>query len=213
MEENFEKEIDGNKVIKRKRCIPLSRLNKYSNKNIDINEESLKRYVSYFDLNPKINFQVFQLIDSYNKYLKKYKYTLDYDDAKKLGCFKDVDENDLIKSINNEISNLNIKDKSITRIGSLSKSKLIKFLFYLLNLDLTRENFENIINEIKLYKLECFLIFKTPIYLGNNELKYYFYYELFVEFFLYNSESENKSSKRNFISNSIDSFITFSKLF
>ena len=40
MEENFKKEID-NKVIKKKRCILLSGLNKYSNKNIDINEESL----------------------------------------------------------------------------------------------------------------------------------------------------------------------------
>ena len=173
MEENFGKELD-NKVIKKKRCIPLSGLNKYSYKNTDITEESLK----------------------------KYKYTLDYDDAKKLGCFKNVDENDLIISINNEISNLNIRDKSITRIESLSKSKLIKFLLYLLNLDLIRENFEIIINEIKSYKLECSLIFKAPIYLGNNELNYYFFCELFVEFFLYNSESENNSSKRNIMFNS-----------
>lgn len=169
---------------------------------MDITEEFLKKYVSYFDLDPKINFQVFQHIDSYKQYLKKYKYTLDYDDAKKLGCFKDLDENDLIISINNEISNLNIEDKSITKIESLSKAKLIKFLLYLLNLDLTKEIFESVIKEIKSYKLEYSLIFKVPIYLGNNELKYYFYYELFVEFFLYNSESEKKSSKRKIIFNS-----------
>ena len=201
MEENCEKPIE-HQIIKKKRCIPLNELNKYPNKNIDITEESLKKYVSYFDLDPKINFQVFQLIDSYKKYLNKYKYTLDYDDAKKLGCFEDVNENDLIKSINSEISNLNIKDKSITKIESLSKSKLIKFLLYLLNIELIKENFESTINEIKLYKLEYSLIFKVPIYFGNNELKYYFFYELFVEFFLYNYEGGNKSSKRKVIFNS-----------
>ena len=61
--------------------------------------------------------------------------------------------------------------------------------------------------------MDCSLIFKAPIYLGNNELNYYFFCELFVEFFLYNSESENKSSERNIIFNSkdIDFFPTIYK--
>ena len=58
MENNLEK--NKNKKIKKKKCIPMDDLNKDSNINKEITEESLKRYVSFFDLDPKINFEVFK---------------------------------------------------------------------------------------------------------------------------------------------------------
>ena len=197
MENNLEK--NKNKKIKKKKCIPMDDLNKDSNINKEITEESLKRYVSFFDLDPKINFEVFKTIKSYNKYLYKYKYTLFYSDAKELGCFKDIDEKKMIETINNEIIKLNIKNKIISKIESLSKARLIKFLLYILNLDLVKENYEDILKEIKTYELDISLIYKAPIYLGNTEIKYYFFHELFVEFFLYNDESQDKSNKKKAI--------------
>ena len=203
MEANIEEEKI---IMKKKICIPLKDLKFNLNITQDLDEESLKKYVSYFDLNPKVNFYVFKKIDSYMKYLQKYKYTLFYDDAKSLGCFKEVNEDDLIKSINNKLENLNIFDKNIRKITSLSKSKLMNFFLYLLNLNLAHENFEDILKEIKSFKLEVSLIFKAPINLGNNELKYYFFYELFVEFFLYNYEDKNGSIKKKSLSTEIQYF-------
>ena len=183
---NEEKKI----IMKKKKCIPLKDLKFDLNMTPDLDEESLKKYVSHFDLNPKVNFYVFKKIDSYKKYLQKYKYTLFYDDAKSLGCFKEVNEEDLIKSINNNLKNLLIFDKNIIKITSLSKSKLMNFLLYILNLNFAKENFGDILKKIQSSKLEVSIIYKAPIYLGNNELQYYFFYELFVEFFLYNCEQK-----------------------
>jgi hypothetical protein len=56
-------------------------------------------------------------------------------------------------------------------------------LLYILNLNLIQEKFEDILKKIQSFKLDVSQIYKAPIYLGNNELQYYFFYELFVEFF------------------------------
>ena len=199
---NEEKKI----IMKKKKCIPLKDLKFDLNMTPDLDEESLKKYVSHVDVNPKVNFYVFKKIDSYMKYLQKYKYTLFYDDAKSLGCFKEVNEEDLIKSINNNLKNLLIFDKNIIKITSLSKSKLMNFLLYILNLNFAKENFGDILKKIQSSKLKVSLIYKAPIYLGNNELQYYFFYELFVEFFLYNCEDKNKSNKNTFLSTEIEYF-------
>ena len=192
MEANIQKDKI---IIKKKKCIPLKEFD--VDINTDYDEETLIKYVSYFDLNPKANFYVFQNIKSYNKYLEKYKHTLFYEDAKKLGCFKDVDEEELIININKYLENLGIKDRKINKIKSLSKAKLINFILYLLNLGEDIDNFEEIINTIESFKLQFSLIFKAPISLGNSELQYYFFYELFIEFFLYNYEDikDTKQSK------------------
>ena len=82
------------------------------------------KYINYnLDLNPKVNFKLLSILKNenkaeYNKYIAKYKYTLDYNDAKKLKCFP-KDENDIIRDLN-----VNFKDK-IPEIKSLSKIKLI----------------------------------------------------------------------------------------
>ena len=162
--------------------------------------------MSVFDLNPKVNFYVFQKINSYLKYLQKYKYTLFYEDAKNLGCFNEVNENDLIKSINNKLESLHFFGNKLVKITSLSKSKLFNFLLYVLNLNLIQEKFDDILKKIQSFKLEVSLIYKAPIYLGNNELQYYFFYELFVEFFLYNYEDKNESKKKILLLNEIEYF-------
>ena len=203
MEANFKEEKI---IMKKKYCIPLKDLKHYLDISKDFDEESLKQYVSVFDLNPKVNFYVFQKINSYMKYLKKYKYTLFYDDAKNLGCFNEVNEDDLIKSINSKLENLHFFGKKILKIDSLSKSKLFNFLLYLLNPNLIKEKFEDILKKIQSSKLEVSLIYKAPIYLGNNELQYYFFYELFVEFFLYNYEDKSESKKTILLSTEIEYF-------
>ena len=185
------------KIEKRKICIPLKDLQSNLNSKSHFNEEFIKKYVSYFDLNPQANFYALQNIPSYKKYLYKYKYTLFYEDAKKLGCFNDVNESDLIRSINNYLRSLKINDKKFSKTDSLSKLKLIDFLLYLLNLRPLIKDFEQIIDKIQSLKLEIDLIFKAPVNLGNYELKYYFYYELFIEFFLFNYESKNKNKSKS----------------
>ena len=177
-------------IEKRKRCIPLKNLKSEQNETTD-----LIKYVSDFDLSPKTNFEILQNNEIYKKYLYKYKYTLYYEDAKKLGCFNEVDERNLIKSINAHLESLNIKDKNIneSKIYSLSKTKLIDFLLYLLNLNPSKKDFQGIIEYIDKLKLEIIFIYKAPIEFGNYELQYYFYYELFIEFFLYNTKSKKKS--------------------
>ena len=203
MDTNFEEEKI---IMKKKYCIPLKDLKDYLDIPKDSDEDSLKKYVSVFDLNPKVNFYVFQKINSYLKYLQKYKYTLFYEDAKTLGCFNEVNENDLIKSINNKLETLHFFGNKLVKITSLSKSKFFNFLLYLLNLNLIQEKFEDIVKKIQSFKLEVSLIYKAPIYLGNNELQYYFFYELFVEFFLYNYEDKKESKKKILLSTEIEYF-------
>ena len=174
---------------KRKLCIPLNKLKIEFNKEKQNDEKYLKQYVSIFDLNPYANNLVFETIPEYkNRYLNKYKFTLFYNDAKNLGCFKEVNEIDLINSINSKLDELLFKEKHIQKIEILSKAKLIDFLLYLELLESTEDTFEEDMKYINSLRLGIDLIFKAPINLGNNELKYYFYYELFINFF-----SDNKN--------------------
>jgi len=195
-------------IEKRKKCIPLNEFKKDFNEKLQSDEEHLKQYISVFDLNPIVNYLVFQRIKEYEKYLYKYKFTLNYEDAKKLGCFVDVNEKDLIDSINYQIKKLTNKDNKISNIQSLSKAKLMDFLFYLLLLIPLIEDYEEIMKHINSLRLKIDLIFKSPIYLGNYEIQYYFYYNLFLEFFYYNiNEEQNKiESKSPYKSSKIDYF-------
>ena len=64
----------------------------------------LKIIASNFDINPKVNFKLLSILkeennSEYNKYIDKYKYTLDYNDAKKLKCFSN-NESDIINDLN-----------------------------------------------------------------------------------------------------------------
>ena len=193
----------------RKVCIPLERIKIEFNKDTQNDENSLKNFLSVFDLNPDANYLAFVQIQEYkDKYLDKYKYTLFYEDAKKLNCFQEVNETNLIHSINQKLDNLLFKGKRIERIEILSKAKLIDFFLYLLLLDDSEDCFDNIMKEINSLSLGVDLIFKAPIYLGNDELKYYFLYQIFIEYFSDNEEEENKPKpkKSDFRSPNLDYF-------
>ena len=181
----------------RKVCIPLKRIEIEFKKDTQSDENSLKNYLSVFDLNPNANYLAFKKIQEYkDKYLYKYKYTLFYEDAKTLGCFQEVNEINLIDSINQKLDNFHFKGKRIEKIEILSKAKLIDFFLYLLLLDVSEDSFENIMKKMDSLRLGIDLIFKAPIYLGNDELKYYFLYEIFIEYFSDTEEEENKSKQK-----------------
>lgn len=194
-EEPDEKSNNSFKSEKKKVAISYKKLKENHEKkleNKDINKiplEDLKIIASNFDLDPLINFRVLLLlkekdIEEYNRYITKYKYTLNYEDSKKLKCFN-INENE----IKNEcLKNFGIK---ITNIKSLSKLKLFNFLFFLIELkydnDTINEEFKNIIKEIKdtmkLYENDVDLVFKIPNKFGNYELQYYTYLGLFILYF------------------------------
>ena len=128
--------------------------------------------------------------------ISKYKYTLNYKDAKKLKCFSN-DKKDIIKELKS-----NYKDK-IPEINSLSKIKLFSFLFYINNLECnfshTENNYyKNITEKIKekiiSFSSEKDLNFKIPNNYGNYELQYYTYLNLFVNYF---SEKLDQKRKNN----------------
>ena len=163
--------------------------------------EDLKIISSNFDINPIVNFKLLSILkqkskEEYNKYISKYKYTLNYKDAKKLKCFSN-DEKDIIKELKS-----NYKDK-IPEINSLSKIKLFSFLFYINNLECnfshTENNYyKNITEKIKekiiSFSSEKDLNFKIPNNYGNYELQYYTYLNLFVNYF---SEKLDQKRKNN----------------
>ena len=164
--------------------------------------EDLKIISSNFDLNPKVNFKLLSILKNeskaeYNKYIAKYKYTLNYNDAKKLKCFS-KDENDIIRDLN-----INFKNK-ISEIKSLSKIKLFSFLLYINNLkcnfnyfedDYYRDILEKIKKKIISYSSEKNLIFKITNNFGNYELQYYTYLNLFVNYFF--EKLEPKSNNKD----------------
>ena len=198
-------------IEKRKVCIPLKKINIELKKDTQNDKDSIKNYLSVFDLNPDANYLAFVKIQEYkDKYLYKYKYTLYYKDAKELGCFQEVSEENLINSINQKLDTLLFKGKRIESIEILSKAKLINFFLYLILINDSQDNLENIMTEINSLMLGIDLIFKAPIYLGNDELKYYFLYEIFVEYFSDVEEKENKPKQKEkiFRSLSLDYFPT-----
>ena len=197
------KPSDENKrqYIQKNKCIPVEEIKIDLNENLIKDENYLKRYVSYFDLNPEINFKTFLLIPSYSEYIQKYKYTLNYKDSKYLGYFKEIDEKNLINGINDKIKKLKLDYKVSSNIEYLSKARIMNFLFFMLDKEILLKDYEIVIKEIKNFLLDEVLIFKSPIYLGNIELKYYFFYQLFVEFFYYNSKPKNPNNvKKEFSS-------------
>ena len=164
--------------------------------------EDLKIISSNFDINPIVNFKLLSILkqkskEEYNKYISKYKYTLNYKDAKKLKCFSN-DEKDILKELKS-----NYKDK-IPEINSLSKIKLFSFLFYINNLECnfshTENNYyKNITEKIKekiiSFSSEKDLNFKIPNNYGNYELQYYTYLNLFVNYFSEKLDQKRKNKE------------------
>ena len=66
----------------------------------------------------------------YDKFIKKYKYTLDFLDAKELKCFEEI-ENQMTKEFKN---NFQKNSKTEIKKKSLAKIQLVNLLFYLFNI-------------------------------------------------------------------------------
>ena len=150
--------------------------------------EDLKKKASLFDLNPLLNYKLLLALKNsneseYNKYIKKYKYTLNYEHAKELKCFKDNEQDLLNESLTYKFD--------IKKINSLSKIKLFNLLFYIMNLKFNEKQIDiGFINLAKIsqekilsYDNDVELIFKTANNYGNYELQYYTYLGLFVNYF------------------------------
>ena len=187
--ENIKEE---NEVVEKKVAISFDDLKQTFN-NDDINNLSLndlKKIASNFDVNPYVNYKLLSLlkqgdISEYNKYIDKYKYTLDYNHAKILGCLPNNGE-DIIEEYNKN------NKENIKEIKILSKYKLFNFLYYIINIKRNIKHFEvsdyqNSLDEIKekimSYSSHLDLIFKIPNNYGNFELQYYTYLELFIDYF------------------------------
>ena len=189
----FNKKIEENQRVyfeKKKVAISYKRLyQSFEGLNIDkLSLKDLELKASHFDLNPKLNYELLSKlkdknISEYNKYIIKYKYTLNYDDAKILGCFNDDIDAIINESVNNKFE--------IKEIKSLSKIKLFNFLFYIMNLNFHDKQFvEDFISYSKIieknilsYANDVELIFKIPNNYGNSELQYYTFLGLFIIYF------------------------------
>ena len=118
----------------------------------------------------------------FNKYISKYKYTLDFQDALNLNCFLTKDISKILKEFNDKFKNNAINKKA--DITSLSKLKLFNFLSYLLELHVSiKINIQKIKNDISNYANSETLIFKVPNRFGNIKLQYYTYLTFFINYF------------------------------
>ena len=190
---------------KKKIAIPLKKLKlEISDEEIQLlNLQQLKVLANKFDLNPLINFRLLYLLknsqnikdqEDYKKYIKKYRYTLNYEDAIKLKCFNDSENTNYINEfLSNLDNNKNYsKFKPDLKITSLSKIKLFNLLFYIISIkkEIDVEDYiepcKIIVNKIESYSNEENLIFKVPNNFGNIELQYYVFITLFVNYFLRN---------------------------
>ena len=190
---------------KKKIAIPLKKLKlEISDEEIQLlNLQQLKVLANKFDLNPLINFRLLYLLknsqnikdqEDYKKYIKKYRYTLNYEDAIKLKCFNDSENTNYINEfLSNLDNNKNYsKFKPDLKITSLSKIKLCNLLFYIISIkkEIDVEDYiepcKIIVNKIESYSNEENLIFKVPNNFGNIELQYYVFITLFLNYFLRN---------------------------
>ena len=161
---------------------------------LEFSEKNIKEFQKIFklsDLEPNVNFKYLSLLEKYKnnkfkKYIKKYLYTLNYDDAKSI--FKDLKTQEA-----NEINKLNkfLKDQKINSniktIDSLSKIKLVNFIYqinYYFKNKKEKKDYQDLLSE---YRLNTNLKYRLPNYYGNKELIFYTYLQLFIEIFSFES--------------------------
>jgi len=202
---------------KKKILIPLFKLNKQPPKDINkMNIEELKSFASEFDLNPKINYKILEYLKrnsstEFKRYIEKYKYTLDFEDALKLGCFEIKKVKLILEEFNQNFKNNRVC--SVNEIKSLSKLKIFNFFCYILKLCF---NFKLATTEIEIcrknileYANSQTLIFKVPNRFGNLELKYYVYLTFIINYLI--SDIKNDTTNNNIIENDISDFTSSSE--
>ena len=169
--------------------------------NMNINE--LKEFADKFDLNPIINYKLLNKLgknnSDYKKYINKYKYTLDFQNALSLECFDKQYIVEMMNEYNNNISKYKIKIKKIkfiNEIKSFSKIKIFNLLFFLNSNESSNISFLALENKILSYTIPVSLVFKVPNKFGNIELQYYSYL-LFLINILIPQKTENNNKKKN----------------
>lgn len=203
------------------RLYPLNKINNIIKDNFDkleIDKDIIIKFFNIFDINDKINFEYLKEIKKenrakYNKLIKKYKYTLSFNNSKKLKCLtkeeidKEIDlYNSLIKIIGG---------KEIKEISCFSKLKLFNFLLFLITIpNIRNKNIKEIksisINIKQYYEIKEDLLFKGPNSLGTVDLQYYtliflFYsylYECDSEICIQNDDNDEDNNDSNYINTS-----------
>ena len=213
--DKIKKETQNDTCIKKK-LRPLKFFNiKPEKKAEDMKINELEDFADKFDLNPKINYYLFKNLgknnQDYKKYIAKYKYTMDFEDALNLGCFDKQYIIKMMNEYNNNISKYKLKINKIQiidEIKSFSKIKLFNLMFFLISNESSNISMETLENIILSYTIPVSLIFKVPTKFGNTELQYYSYL-LFLINSLIPPKSEYNKSKNNDINSSLNKEIYF----
>ena len=200
------KKVTLNDICIKKKLKPLKCFNIKPGKKVEhmkINE--LKEFADKFDLNPEINYQLLKNLGKnnpeYKKYITKYKYTLDFEDALSLGCFDNQYIINMVNEYNNNISKYKLKINKINgvdEIKSFSKIKLFNLLFFLISDQNTKINLETLEKQILTYTIPVSLLYKVPNRFGNIELQYYSYLLSLINIFIPLKSENNKSKKKDF---------------
>ena len=98
--------ISKKEIIKKNVLIPLKKMNIKPKKDIKkMTIEEIKEFVSEFDLNPEANYIILDYlkktsINDFNKYIEKYKYTLNFKDAFLLKSFTSDEVKQILEEFN-----------------------------------------------------------------------------------------------------------------
>ena len=201
------KKEDKNPNIREKIILkPFRDFNIKPKKDINImNSQELKEFAHKFDINPEINYKLLSDLmkkepNEYCKYIDKYKYTLNFQDAIKLECF---DKNEIVLIIN-EFNNNIVKYKidtqridSINDIKIFSKIKIFNLLVFISTKKFKPMNYKDIEKKISSYSIPQTLIFKTPNKYGNYELLYYTYLIIIINNLLPGIVKDNNENNSN----------------
>ena len=196
-------------IFKKKKLKALKYFNIQPKKILkEMNISELKEFAHKFDLNAKVNYIVLSYLNKnnsgeYQKYIDKYRFTLDFQDALDLKCFDIKDIKKMMNEYNKNIKQykLNIKNiSSIKEIKYFSKMKLFNLLFFLASNEYTFESLKNIEKKILSYSISESLVFKVPTKFGNIELQYYFYLLVIINILLSEKSKADNSNEKNSIS-------------
>lgn len=215
-----ERDISMN-IVKKKKLFPIDRLLPKLKVSADsMTIEEIKRFAEQNDLEPQVNFKLLQYLQKdekkeYDKYIEKYKYTLNFKDAMMLNCLGEQKVKECVDLYNNNIEEYGLKSLSkiekIEDIKCLSKLKLINLLIYLLNLDLSNLNAESFIKEISIHFIPISLLFKVPNKYGSIELLFYTLINFYINYFIKDIEIDEKTYAQNLSYVEKEVFFDFTK--
>ena len=168
-------------------------------KDAQLSEKNINEFHKIFklsDLESTVNFKYLSFLkenepNKFQKYINKYLYTLNYDEAKLLVDLK-IEEDKELKKLNNFRSLNNIKS-IIKEIDSLSKLKLVNFIYQINNFYKTKKQINDYIDLLEEYSLNTNLKYRLPNFCGSRELLFYTYLQLFIEIFSFEIDKDENT--------------------